>query len=148
MRRDDLGRWLLGVASLAAVVFDAIWGGFEPAHQPIHALGDHIPGVTALAIVYAAFAAFWLPRFVTAPRVLGYHPAVYIGVLASGLCPVSSAWRISLASCRWHGWFPRGYRFWGANAYNLAAVAAASIMAGWLATQRGVAFPRRHPPSG
>lgn len=110
MRRDDLGRWLLGVASLAAGVFDAIWGEFEPAHQPIHALGDHIPGVTilaylaaawlivggaallwrrtarigafALAIIYAAFAVFWLPRFVTAPRVLGAHAGVYIGVAA------------------------------------------------------------------
>jgi len=260
MRRDDLGRWLLGVASLAAGVFDAIWGEFEPAHQPIHALGDHIPGVTvlayvaaawliaggaavlwrrtarlgaiALAIVYAAFAAFWLPRFVTAPRVLGYRPAVYIGVLAGtgtqvmvviaaavlfwehgdsdpsasrgryavrwafGLCPVffglGHLTGIASVARMVPQWMPFGGKFWvivtgiafvlaglgvlfgvrdvlaarllalmllafgvlalpplilaaphdhvswGANAYNLAAAAAAWIMAGWLARHPAV----------
>lgn len=55
MRRSDAGRWLLGIASLAAGVFDAIWWEFEPAHQPVHALGDHILGVTILAYLAAAW---------------------------------------------------------------------------------------------
>jgi len=108
-----LGIFILGLASVAAGILDLIWGEFEPAHQPIQAWGDHIPGQTilayiaavclivggvallwrrtqragavVLAIVYGAFTAFWLPRLVTAPSVLGYHPNVYIGVLA-GLC--------------------------------------------------------------
>jgi uncharacterized membrane protein len=108
-----LGTFILGLASVAAGVLDLIWGEFEPSHQPIQAWGDHIPGQTilayitaacliaggaallwrrteragavVLAIVYGAFTAFWLPRLVTAPSILGYHPNVYIGVLA-GLC--------------------------------------------------------------
>jgi uncharacterized membrane protein len=108
-----LGLFILGLGSAAAGLLDLIWGEFEPSHQPIQAWGDHIPGQTilayitavcliaggaallwrrtrragavVLAIVYGAFTAFWLPRLVTAPTVLGYHPNVYIGVLA-GLC--------------------------------------------------------------
>jgi uncharacterized membrane protein len=104
-----LGTLILGLASAAAGILDLVWGEFEAAHQPIQAWGDHIPGQTvlayitgvclvagglailwrrterlgavALAIVYGAFTVFWLPRFVTAPRFLGHHPSVYIGVL-------------------------------------------------------------------
>lgn len=102
--------WLYGLASVAAGVLDLIWGEFEPAHQPIQAWGDHIPGYTilayitavwlitgglailwrktekagalALGVLYTFFTIFWLPRFVTAPTILGYYPHVYWGVLA------------------------------------------------------------------
>lgn len=265
MRRSDAGRRLLGIASLAAGVFDAIWGEFEPAHQPIHALGDHIPGVTilaylaaawlivggaavlwrrttrfgamALAIIYGIFGAFWLRRFVTAPRVLGHHVAVYIGLLGGigmqiivlvaaalvyatsgghdgmsprtarlarwgfGICPVffglAHLTGIGAVAPMVPNWMPLGGDFWagftgiafvlaglgilsgvldvlaarllavmllvfsvlalaplipaaprehvswGANAYNLAAVAAAWIMAGWLAAHRTPPEPVR-----
>jgi len=108
-----LGVFILGLGSASAGILDLIWAEFEPVHQPIQAWGDHIPGQTilayitaiclivggaavfwhrtqragtvVLAIVYGAFTAFWFPRLITAPSVLGYHPSVYIGVLA-GLC--------------------------------------------------------------
>jgi uncharacterized membrane protein YphA (DoxX/SURF4 family) len=98
----------LGLASIAAGVLDGIWGDFERAHQPIQAWGDHIPGrhmlaylaaawliaggaavlwrataragAIALAGIYLIFALFWLPRFYTAPLVLGHRIPVYIGV--------------------------------------------------------------------
>ncbi|HXB25154.1 MAG TPA: hypothetical protein VNV25_10545 [Gemmatimonadaceae bacterium] len=105
-----LGLFIVGLASIIAGILDLIWGEFEPAHQPIQAWGDHIPGQTilayitavclivggvallwprtrrlgavVLAIVYGAFTVFWLPRLFTAPTILGYHPRVYFGVLA------------------------------------------------------------------
>ena len=108
-----LGTYTLGLGSVAAGLLDLMWGEFEPSHEPIQAWGNHIPGQTTLAyitaiglivggaallwrrteragavvlaIVYGAFTAFWLPRLITAPSILGYHPNVYIGVLA-GLC--------------------------------------------------------------
>jgi uncharacterized membrane protein YphA (DoxX/SURF4 family) len=103
--------WLFGIASALAGLFDLIWGEFEPAHQPIQAWSDHIPGLSilariaafwlilggiallirpaartgaaALAVLYGIFCLFPLPRVVSAPHYLGYHPAVYIGVLVS-----------------------------------------------------------------
>lgn len=103
--------WLFGIASALAGLFDLIWGEFEPAHQPIQAWSDHIPGLpllariaalwlilaglallfrpaartgaAALAILYAIFCFFPLPRFISAPQYLGHHPAVYIGVFLS-----------------------------------------------------------------
>ena len=41
---------------IAAGILDLIWGEFEAAHQPIQALGDHIPGRAVLAYI----AAIWL----------------------------------------------------------------------------------------
>ena len=107
------GVYLCGIASLAAGILDLIWGEFESAHQPIQAFGDHIPGreilayltaawliaggaailwrrtagagAAALAAIYGIFTVFWLPRFFTAPQVLGYRMSVYIGVLG-GAC--------------------------------------------------------------
>jgi len=104
-----IGVVVLGVASIAAGILDLIWGEFEAAHQPIQALAEHIPGLTffayltaawlivggaailfertarigavMLAVVYTAFAIFWLPRFVTAPRYFGHKLSVYLGVL-------------------------------------------------------------------
>ena len=106
-----LGVYVFGIASIAAGIFDIVWGEFEAAHQPIQALSDHIPGVkilayiaaiwliaggtailwrataragaAALAIIYFIFGAFLFPRFYTAPHFLGNHPGVYIGVLAA-----------------------------------------------------------------
>ena len=105
------GIYVFGLASAAAGILDLIWGEFEPAHQPLQAWGDHIPGVTifayiaaawliaggaavlwrksarfgaaALAILYSIFVLFPLPRFYTAPHYLGYGVPVYIGVLGS-----------------------------------------------------------------
>ena len=105
-----VGVYLLALATVAAGIFDLIWGDFEAAHQPIGALGDHIPGrmilayltalwmiaggaallwkptarVGALAttVIYFVFGMFWLPRFYTAPHALGFRFTVFIGVLA------------------------------------------------------------------
>jgi hypothetical protein len=104
-----LATCLFGGASAAAGVLDAVWGEFEPAHQPIQALGDHVPGqvllaflaaalliaggaavvsrrtartgAIALGAVYLAFALFWLPRFYTATRVLGLRFPVIVGLM-------------------------------------------------------------------
>ncbi len=105
-----IGIWILGLASAASGLFDLLWRGFDPSYQPIQAFGDHIPGVTVMAliaafaliaggllmlvprttalgaavltIVYAIFAAFFLPRFITAPRYLGHGIGTYIGIFA------------------------------------------------------------------
>ena len=105
-----LGVYTYGLATAAAGTMDLIWGDFEPAHQPIQAFGDHIPGRAifayivalwmvaggaamlwrwtariggaAIALVYLIFAIFWLPRLYTAPHVLGFRTAVLVGVLA------------------------------------------------------------------
>lgn len=104
-----LARYLFGGASGAAGLLDLVWGEFEAAHQPIGALGDHVPGqvflaylaaallisggvavclrrttragAIALGIVYLEFAFFWLPRLYTAPRVLGFRFPVIIGLV-------------------------------------------------------------------
>jgi len=106
-----LASWLFGIASALAGLFDLIWEEFEPAHQPIQAWSDHIPGLpilvriaalwlilaglallfrpaarigaAALAVLYGIFCFFPLPRLISAPHYLGHHPAVYIGVLVS-----------------------------------------------------------------
>ncbi len=102
-----------GLGSAAAGILDFVWGEFEPAHQPIQAWGDHLAripmlaylgaafliiggiglsirrtaqaGAATLAVVYAIFTLFPLPRLVTAPHFLGYHVTVYIGLLV-GIC--------------------------------------------------------------
>ena len=104
------GVYLFALATIAAGVLDLIWGEFEAAHQPIGALGDNIPGQTifayvaavwmilagaailwrrsarpgaiAAALIYLVFALFWLPRFYTAPKVLGFRLTLIIGLLA------------------------------------------------------------------
>jgi uncharacterized membrane protein YphA (DoxX/SURF4 family) len=103
------GVYVYGIGSIAAGILDLIWGDFEAAHQPIQAFGDHIPGreilahisavwlvaggaailwrrtarvgAGALAAIYFIFAVFWLPRFYTAPHVLGLRISVLMGVL-------------------------------------------------------------------
>jgi uncharacterized membrane protein len=104
-----LGVYVYGLATVTAGIFDLVWGDFDTSHQPIQAFGDHIPGrelfayitavwmiaggaailwrrtakagAAALAVIYFIFAVFWLPRFYTAPHVLGFRIPVYIGVL-------------------------------------------------------------------
>jgi uncharacterized membrane protein YphA (DoxX/SURF4 family) len=103
------GVYLYGLATVAAGILDLVWGDFDHSHQPIQAFGDHIPGRTilayitavwmiaggaailwrrsaragaaALAVIYFIFAVFWLPRFYTAPLVLGFRIPVLVGVL-------------------------------------------------------------------
>lgn len=106
-----IGLYTFSLASIAAGVLDLVWGELEPAHQPLQAWGDHIPGMTifayvfavwliaggvailcrktqrfgaaALAVLYGIFVLFPLPRFYTAPHFLGYRLSTYIGVLGS-----------------------------------------------------------------
>lgn len=102
-------RILFALMAFATGLVDALWGAFEPAHEPIQAFGSHIPGQTAFAYVvavalmlgglalltrkfaragavavgacYVLFAIFNLPRLITAPHYLGAHVNVYVGVL-------------------------------------------------------------------
>ena len=104
-----VGVYLYGLATVAAGLLDLAWGEFEGAHQPIQALGDHIPGRSFLAyltaagmigaglavlwrrtarigalvsgLIYFVFGLFWLPRFYSAPQVMGFHLTVFIGLL-------------------------------------------------------------------
>jgi hypothetical protein len=106
-----IGLTVYGIASVAFGILNLIWGEFEPAHQPLQAWGDHVPGATifayiaavwlivggaailwrgsvqlgaaALSILYGIFMLFPLPRLHTAPEYLGYRTAVYIGVVAN-----------------------------------------------------------------
>ncbi len=107
---------LFATASIAAGVLDAIWRELEPAHQPLQAWSEHIPGMlviagvvaacligggaamladrgaragaAVLAILYGIFAFFPVPRLYTAPHYLGHSPAVYAGVLVSVCQPI------------------------------------------------------------
>jgi hypothetical protein len=39
-----LGIWIFGLAQIATGAIDLIWGALDPAHQPLQAWGDHVPG--------------------------------------------------------------------------------------------------------
>ncbi|HTZ54858.1 MAG TPA: hypothetical protein VMB20_07315 [Candidatus Acidoferrum sp.] len=108
-----LGMWIFGLANIATGAIDLIWGALDPAHQPLQAWGDRVPGAhiwayaigvvlvaggaavlsprtrragaALVALVYLIVAIFWLPRLITAPAYLGQSPGVYVGVLA-GIC--------------------------------------------------------------
>jgi uncharacterized membrane protein len=105
-----LGIYIYGLATVFAGLLDLLWGEFEAAHQPIQALGDHIPGqqmlayvvatwliagglailwsrtarfgAIACAIIYFIFTVFWLVRLHSATHFLGYSPKIIIGVLS------------------------------------------------------------------
>jgi uncharacterized membrane protein len=108
--RMRVGIYLYAAGSIAAGILDLIWGEFEAAHQPIQALGDHIPGravlsviaaigligggaailwrrfsragASALAAIYLIFAGFWLLRFYTVVHLMGFRIPVVIGLFA------------------------------------------------------------------
>ncbi|HET8826197.1 MAG TPA: hypothetical protein VFM77_13760 [Terriglobales bacterium] len=104
-----IGIYVYALAAVAYGITDLVWGEFDPSDQPFQAWGDHVPGATvfayiaaiwlvaagaallfrrtrrlaaaSLAVLYAVFVLFPLPRFYTAPHYLGYRPGVYIGAL-------------------------------------------------------------------
>lgn len=108
-----LGIYVYGLAAIAAGVVDLVWGRLDPAHQPLQAWGDNVPGrdvityalaisliaggtavlvprsrragAYVLAAAYVVTAIFWLPRFYTAPLYLGHSAPVYLGILG-GVC--------------------------------------------------------------
>jgi uncharacterized membrane protein len=103
------GVCMYAAGSIAAGMLDLIWRDFDAGHQPIQALGDYIPGreilafvagiwlvagggailwrrtarggAVALAAIYLVFGLFWLPRFYTAPHIVGFRAGVFIGLL-------------------------------------------------------------------
>jgi cell shape-determining protein MreD len=105
-----IGVYIYGSAAVAYGITDLVWGGFDPADQPLQAWGDHVPGATifayiagiwlvvagaallwrgsrhvaaaSLTLLYGTFVLFPLPRLYTAPHFRGYHAWVYIYVLA------------------------------------------------------------------
>lgn len=108
-----IGVYLLGLATTLAGVLDLIWGDFDPGHQPIAALGVHIPGramfayiagiwmilagtailwrrtvragALASAAIYFIFGMFSLPRFYTMPHRYGFHITLILGVFGEML---------------------------------------------------------------
>jgi uncharacterized membrane protein YphA (DoxX/SURF4 family) len=106
--KKDIGIYAFGLGTLAAGIMDFVWGEFETGHQPIQALGDHIPGreifaylaaawmvaaglavlwrrtarfgALASATIYSIFAAFCSVRLYSGPHALGMRLAVFLGV--------------------------------------------------------------------
>lgn len=137
--------YLYAFGTAAAGVLDFIWGDLDSSHQPIQAFGDHIPGIriiayitavwmiagsaailwrrsarasaVAVAGIYSVIAVFWLPRFYTAPKAIGFHASVEIGVLGgfggqliavaagalvyASLATESPAWPLTILISRW-----------------------------------------------
>jgi uncharacterized membrane protein YphA (DoxX/SURF4 family) len=138
-KQTGVGVYVYAAGSIAAGVLDLIWRDFEEGHQPIQALGDHIPGreifayiaaiwlivggvailrgrtaragAWALGAIYSVFGVFWLPRFYTAPQVLGFRIPLLIGLT-------------------------------GGVAQQCILVAAAGIVLAWLATRDSVHLSR------
>jgi uncharacterized membrane protein len=107
------GVYLLGLATIFAGILDLIWGDFDSGHQPIGALGVHIPGramfayitgiwmilagtailwrrtarvgALATAVIYFIFGMFSLPRFYTMPHKFGFHITLILGVFGEML---------------------------------------------------------------
>lgn len=103
-----VGVCFYGLATVAFGILDLVWGKFEASHQPIQALGNHIPGEQVLAyiaavwmvaagiailrrrtalmgaagsaLIYLIFALFWVLRFYPATRAFGFRIKVLIGV--------------------------------------------------------------------
>lgn len=106
-----IGAYVFGIASAASGVLNLIWGEFERNHQPLQAWGDWIAGIrvlawigavwliagglavlwkktalagaVALTILYGLFTLFPMPRYVIAPRYIGYSLGTYLGVTGS-----------------------------------------------------------------
>jgi uncharacterized membrane protein len=109
MKQMTVGVWFYGLATVATGMLDIVWGEFEASHQPMKALGQHIPGeqvlayiaglwlvaagiailwrrtarigAVASAIIYLGFAMLWLPRFLVLIHSFGFG----IGVIVFGL---------------------------------------------------------------
>ncbi len=165
------GVYLCGLATAGAGTMDLIWGDFEPAHQPIGALGDHIPGrvifayVTAVwmiaagfalisrrtaraggiatCIIYFVFGMFWLPRFYTAPHVLGVHLTVFVGVLGG----IFTQWIVAAAGLIVYSSLARPGLTWPQRQITLAVAVfgIGSVLFG-LAHLTGVKFVARMIP--
>jgi uncharacterized membrane protein len=104
-----VGVWFYGLATIVTGIVDLVWGAFEKSHQPIQALGQHIPGERVLAciagvwlvaagfailsrrtarmgavgsaLIYFIFALLWVPRLHIMTHVFGFK----IGVIIFGL---------------------------------------------------------------
>src|SRR5690349_5132332 len=50
-----LGVYVYGFATVAAGIFDVVWGDFDTSHQPIRAFGDHISGRELFAYITAVW---------------------------------------------------------------------------------------------
>jgi uncharacterized membrane protein len=101
-----VGVWLYGLATVATGILDVVWREFEASHQPIKALGQHIPGEQVLAVIagiwlvaagiailwrptarigaagsamiYLIFALFWVPRYFAMTHVLGFRIGIIV----------------------------------------------------------------------
>jgi uncharacterized membrane protein len=108
-----IGVHLSGLATIVAGILDLLWGDFDVRHQPIDALGIHIPGramlaystgiwmilagaamlwrrtarggAIATALIYYIFGMFSLPRFYTMPQRYGFHITLILGVFGEML---------------------------------------------------------------
>jgi uncharacterized membrane protein len=104
-----VGVWIYGLATIVTGILDIVWGAFESSHQPIQALGEHIPfahpfayiagawlvaagvailwrrterfGAAGSAIIYLVFALLSVPRFYTATHKLGFHLVILVFIL-------------------------------------------------------------------
>jgi uncharacterized membrane protein len=104
-----VGIWFYGLATIVTGILDLVWRAFESSHQPIQALGHHIPGERILACVagvwlvaaglailsrrtarmgaagsaaiYLIFGLLWVPRLFIMAHVFGFG----IGVIIFGL---------------------------------------------------------------
>jgi hypothetical protein len=72
------GVYVYGMASIAAGVLDLVWGEFEPAHQPVQAFGNHIPGIRIMACIGAA----WV---ITGGAAILWRRTARFGALALGI---------------------------------------------------------------
>jgi len=112
-----VGRYLLGLGSMATGILNVVWRDFDPSQQPVGALSDHIParavlaciagvwlmvaggavlfrgaaarwGAVALGVFYLFWSLCWAPRFVSATRVLGLRIPVIFGLLVGVFEPL------------------------------------------------------------
>lgn len=107
-RQRKVGVWFYGVGTALTGVLNIAWTAFDPSHQPIKALGSHVPGQHLLAVVvgiwlvaaglamlwqrtarigaaasgiaYLLFVAFWLTRYYAGIHVLGWRIDVLAGI--------------------------------------------------------------------
>jgi uncharacterized membrane protein len=104
-----VGVWLYGLATVITGILNIVWGEFEPSHQLIKSLGEHIPGqqilacitgvwlvaaglailwrrtakmgIAGSAIIYLLFGLLWVPRFSSMTHTFGFRIGVIIFVL-------------------------------------------------------------------